>query len=242
MNASELLEYYQASEDTYKFLSQALYRELNQEAIDHLAAQEWPRETGNAHLDLGYTYLRRYFHFSAGDRRTQLACEYARIFLATGVYGKDNYVAVPNESVFTSPEKQIMQESRDQVVRIFKEDGFQVDPSLHEPEDHLAFELEYLSHMSTRGAAALLDGDIATVKRNLKRQGVFIRDHLLNWLPQLTECARKYATLAFYLGLLEVAIGSLEQSWEYLGAAYESSSEELTQWEQQEGTGEEEAA
>lgn len=231
MNATELLEYYQASQDTYRFLSQALFRELNQEAIDELAAQEWPRETGNEHLDLGYTYLRRYFHFSAGDRRTQLACEYARIFLAAGIYGKDTYVAVPNESVFTSPEKQVMQEARDEVVRIFAEDGFKVDPNLHEPEDHLSFELEYLAHMSERGAQLLQEGDMAGVKRNLKRQGIFIRDHLLNWLPALAKCAREYAKLAFYLGLLEVAIGSLEQSWDYLREAYETDTEELARWE-----------
>ncbi|MGN0077663.1 MAG: molecular chaperone [Coriobacteriales bacterium] len=233
MNATELLEYYQASTDTYRFLSQALFRELNQEAIDELAAQEWPRSTGNGTLDAGYAHLRRFFHFSQGDRRTQLACEYARIFLAAGIYGKEAYVAVPYESVFTSPEKQVMQESRDEVVRVFREDGFEVDPLLHEPEDHLSFELEYLAHMSERGARLLQAGDIAAVRRNLKRQGVFIKDHLLNWLPALLGCARSYATLSFYLGLLEVVIGSLEQSWEYLGAAYETPAEELAAWSEE---------
>ena len=235
MNATELLDYYRASQDTYRFLSQALFKELNEEAIAALAEQDWPRETGNPHLDLGYAYLRRYFHFSAGDRRTQLACEYARVFLAAGIYGKNKSVAVPNESVFTSPEGQIMQESRDQVLRIFAEDGFKVDPNLHEPEDHLSFELEYLAHMSERGAQLLLDADIAGVKRNLKRQGSFIKEHLLNWLPKLTSCARTYAKLSFYLGLLEVATGSLEQSWDYLKEAYESSSEDLLRWEPEEG-------
>ena len=33
----------------------------------------------------------------------------------------------------------------DDVVARFLEDGFQVNPDLHEPEDHLAFELEYLA-------------------------------------------------------------------------------------------------
>lgn len=212
----ELSEFFGGCAETYRFLAQAFYKELNDEAIDVLVGSEWPEGTGNAHLDEGYALLRRYFAFGVPDRRQQLAVEYARIFLAAGVYTKETRCAIPYESVYTSEEHIMMQESRDDVVVRFREDGFQVDPSLHEPEDHLSFELEYLQVMSERALELAGRGDEAGLRRNMERQREFIELHLLNWLPTLREVAAKFATLPFYTGLLLVAQGALEQARDYL--------------------------
>lgn len=83
---TELLDFFAESAETYRFLSQVFFKELNLEAIEELAVADYPSDTGNAHLDEGYRLVRRYFSFSATDRRTQLACEYARVFLAAGVF------------------------------------------------------------------------------------------------------------------------------------------------------------
>lgn len=80
----ELVEFFDASATTYRFLSQVMFKELNEEAIAALSAQEWPEDTGNANLDSGYALMRRYFAFAAHDARTQLACEYARVFFSSG--------------------------------------------------------------------------------------------------------------------------------------------------------------
>lgn len=222
MDKQEMTEYFEASADTYRFLSQAIFKELNDEAIEQLAAAEWPRETGNEHLDLGYAYIRRYFKFSNNDRRSQLACEYARVFLAAGIYGAKNWAAVPYESVFTTEEHAMMGESRADVLVVFSRDGFKVDPGLHEPEDHLSFELEYLSHMSAAAAELLAQGRIGELRINVKRQATFINKHLLNWLPALLEKSKEYAKTSFYLGMLNVMIGSLELSREMLKAIWEA--------------------
>lgn len=222
MNAAELDEYFKASVDTYRFLSQMIFKELNEETIDILAKAEWPRDTGNEHLDLGYTYIRRYFKFSNRDRRTQLACEYARVFLAAGIYGKGESVAVPYESVFTTEDHTMMGDSREDLLKVFRGDGFEVNRSLHEPEDHLSFELEYLSHMSSRASAALEAGDWTQLRANIRNQANFIRDHLLNWVPQLLETAEGYAELSFYIGMLNVIVGSLEQSWGMLRSGWQA--------------------
>lgn len=212
----ELTEYFEASVETYRFLSQMLFKELTQEAIDRLAASEWPRDTGDPLLDEGYRLLRRYFKFAATDPRTQLAVEYARIFLAAGVYAPDTRSAVPYESVFTGEEHLVMGEARDDVVKRFREDGFEVNPALHEPEDHLSFEFEYLAHMSSRALESLGAGDTAALHRNMRRQVEFIDRHLLNWVPELTEVVREYAKTTFYTGMLTVARGALQQSRDFL--------------------------
>lgn len=212
MTGSYFVDYLQASADTYSFLSRMVFRELNEQAIQELAQEAWPADTGNEHLDMGYRYLRRYFHFSGADRQTQLAIEYARIFLAAGVYSKEKNTAVPYESVFTSEEHEMMGPTRLDVVRRFAEDGFQVNPNLHEPEDHLSFELEYMSTMSARAIALCKAQDAKALHANIARQLEFLEQHLLNWTPQLLEAAQRYAKTAFYLGMLNVMIGTFEQS------------------------------
>ncbi len=212
----EIIDYVKDSAETYRFLSHMVFKELDAATIEAVAAIEFPTETGNEHLDEGYRLIRRYFNFSASDRRTQLACEYARIFLAAGVYVKSDKTAIPYESVFTSPERIMMQASRDDVVRRFARDGFKVNPDLHEPEDHLSFELEYLAHMNDRAVALAEAGDAVGLRANFARQAAFIDEHILNWLPALTEAARGFAKLAFYPGMLLVAQGTAETCREAL--------------------------
>ena len=217
----EFAGYLAASEQTYTFLSQMLFRELNEEAIAALKGQEWPTETGNETLDRGYAQVRRFFNFASTDIRTQLAVEYARVFLAAGVFGSDKMTAVPYESVFTSEGHLMMQESRDDVVRRFAADGFQVNPDLHEPEDHLAFELEYVAHMSRKAAELVEAGNAEALAANVARQVEFIDAHLLNWVGNLYETAREYAKTTFYTGMLLVVLGAAEQSRDLLAEVSE---------------------
>ena len=178
----EMLEFLDANVDTFTFLSQVFYKELTEEAIAELAGGQWPENTGNQALDRGYNLLRRYFKFSAGDRRSQLAVEYARIFLAAGVFSQEKRSAVPYESVFTSEEHVMMGGTRDELIDWFIQDGFKVNPDLHEPEDHISFELEYLAHMNVKAANLIRDGRNLDAIKNVKRQRRFIEQHLLNWI------------------------------------------------------------
>jgi TorA maturation chaperone TorD len=213
---TEFEAYLAAGEQTYRFLSQMLLRELNEEAIAALKQQEWPRDTGNDTLDRGYAQVRRYFNFASSDVRGQLAVEYARVFLAAGVYTQDRMTAVPYESVFTGEEHIMMGDARDDVVRRFAADGFKVNPDLHEPEDHLSFELEYLAHMSARAAELVAAGDTEALAANVARQVEFMDKHVLNWVGELHDTAKEYAKTTFYTGMLLVVMGSVEQGRDVL--------------------------
>lgn len=218
---TELTEFFDASASTFDFLSKALLKELNEEAIANLASADFPEQTGNEHLDEGYRLIRRYFHFSNADRRTQLAVEYARIFLAAGVYTRQTRTAVPYESVYTSEEHIVMQESRDDCVRRYLADGFKVNPDLHEPEDHISFELEYLSDMCSKAGEIARAKDSKALAANVQHQVEFIEQHVLNWVPTMLEVAKNFAKTTFYLGLLEVVIGTAEQARDMLLAIQE---------------------
>jgi TorA maturation chaperone TorD len=196
----------------YQFLSHIFFKELTEETIEELATAEYPEGFQNQNLDQGYRLIKRYFAFCGTDRRGQLACEYARIFLAAGVYTKTRYIAVPYESVFTSDEQLIMQDSRDDVALYYLEDGFKVNPDLHEPDDHLSFELEYLAHMNVRAAELTQAQNQASLSENIARQSAFIDTHMLNWLPDLTKTAQTYARSTFYIGVLLITTGYLEEA------------------------------
>lgn len=219
---SELKECFSEWARTYQFLSHVFFKELTTEAVQQLASAEYLEDSGNENLDQGYKMIRRYFKFRSNDARTQLACEYARIFLASGVYTETRDVAVPYESVFTSDEQIVMQDSRDDVYRRYLQDGFKVDPDLHEPEDHLSFELEYLSHMNFRAEKLLAAESWEELEINLMHQREFIEAHLLNWLPALRKTAQKYAKLTFYIGMLLVAEGYAQESEKLIDTALET--------------------
>lgn len=208
----EMAGFFAESAGVYTFLSQVFFKELTAEAVEALAGFECPEDVENEKLAQGYAMVRRYLSFASDDARTQLACEYARVFLAAGVYTPKRDTAIPYESVFTSEERIVMQDARDDAVARYAADGFQVNPGLHEPEDHLSFELEYLAHMSRRAAAAAEAGDAAALAHNVARQAEFIDGHLLNWVGRLREAAQGYAKLTFYIGMLLIAEGTLEES------------------------------
>lgn len=213
---TELLEFFRANESTYKFLSQVFFKELNEEAIAELQAADWPENTGNEHLDTGFAQVRRYFNLAASDKRGQLAVEYARIFLAAGVHTKEKRCAIPYESVFTSEEHLMMGPARSDCVARYAADGFAVNPELHEPEDHVAFQLEYLCSLSAKAARLVEEKNAEELENNMHRTLEFIALHQLNWLPELLDTAKDFAKTTFYTGMLHIALGTAEQTRDFL--------------------------
>lgn len=205
--------------ETCFFLSSLFLNELTEEALSTLSEADLASNTGNPRIDEGYSLIRRYLSFPESDRRTALACEYARIFLAAGVYSQDKATAVPYESVFTSEDGIVMQESRDQVVALYRQHGFAVDPKLHEPEDHIGYELEFLGMLAHQGTLGGVDQTDEALKENLLAQKTFIDEHILNWLPKLANVANDYATNTFYPGIFLVALGILEEAHSFLEQA-----------------------
>lgn len=186
----------------YPLLSSVLYLELTEEQIDGLAESGFAFPDDGSDMGNACASLRRYLARRGPTARQDLAVDYARIFLAAGVYEGDT--AVPYESVYTSPEGIMMQDSRDDVVRIYRRNGLVIPLDLQVPEDHLAFELEFMAHMSGRIAKALAAGEDAAPL--MEEQRAFIDGHLLNWVPSLLERVEAFAKLPFYPAMVTVAL------------------------------------
>ena len=131
-----------------------------------------------------------------------------RTFIGHGVNGFS--AAYPFESVYTSERRLMMQEARAEVLQTLRENNLKRG-RWTEGEDHIALELEFMQRMATRAADALRAGDEDKAIEQLETQRTFAQDHLLNWLPMMTEDMRRFSHTAFYQGLAQLVMGYVEE-------------------------------
>ena len=213
--AAELRTFFENAAAFYALLSNIFYLELTEEQIDGLAESGFAFPDDGSEVGDACAAMRRYLARRGPDARQDLAVDYARVFLAAGVY--EGETAVPYESVYTSPEGILMQDSRDEVVREYRRWGLAIPRDLNVPEDDLAFELEFMGHLrriadglGAEGAPATADdlgaevgegGFADDVRAMMQAQATFIDEHLLNWVPRLLRACgevRLHAVLSRY--------------------------------------------
>lgn len=204
----------------YRFSSNALLHEFTKEQIAELKEMGVPEDASPAARD-AFGAIKRYLAHCGADPRTDLAVDYARVFLSAGVY--DGLTAEPYESVFTSEDQLLMQDSRDDAVRIYRQQGIEVDPELHMPEDHLGLELDFIATMASRTAALLREAnqgegggsseggatnnaepDYSAVAEAARVQADFIEQHILNWIDALIEKVDEFSKLPLYPALMRI--------------------------------------
>lgn len=196
-------QYFAQAGAFFRTLGALVYTELSQEEIDNLAAMDFSamaKELDAGELADGMAGMGRYLARRSENVRQDLAVEYARIFLGAGV--EESALAVPFESVFTSPDGLLMQDARDDVVRIYRKAGMKVDKELNVPEDHLGFELQFLGMLCEQATEALEAGRDAS--DNLKMQADFLDNHILNWIDDLFAKVEGCALSPFYPSLMKV--------------------------------------
>lgn len=225
--AAELWAFFENAAAFYALLSSIFYLELTEEQIDGLAESGFAFPDDGSEVGDACAAMRRYLARRGPDARQDLAVDYARVFLAAGVY--EGETAVPYESVYTSPEGILMQDSRDEVVRAYRRWGLAIPRDLNVPEDHLAFELEFMGRLSERIAAGLgAEGAPATaddlgaevgeggfadgVRAMMHAQATFIDEHLLNWVPRLLERVKKFACTPFYPAITQLALSYIKEN------------------------------
>jgi anaerobic sulfite reductase subunit A len=136
--------------------------------------------------------------------KERLAVDYANLFLAVG-----KHPAHPYESVYLSAEHLLMQEQRDQVLKIYREHGVDKVEDFPEPEDHVAIELQFMGLLSARITEALKQDDIERARELLETQTDFLDEHLMKWVPDFCEDILKGAKYEFYRGIAKVTRGYL---------------------------------
>jgi anaerobic sulfite reductase subunit A len=194
---SEIIHMVKQRANFYTILAHLFSKEVDQATYASLLKTDWASVAAIPAMGAGAAKINHYLEQSAPDILTQLAADYAQTFLdgvtITGAY--------PYESVYTSKDRLLMQEARDLVLEIYRQEELAVIPQHAEPEDHIAFELELMRHYCKKSIAALETHEIALAIQILEKQFFFLENHLLNWTPKFFEDVTRIAQTDFYQGL-----------------------------------------
>ena len=135
--------------------------------------------------------------------KEELDVDFARIFLGLNCRG-----AFPYESVYRSKLGLLMQDPFDEVREFYGKMGFKKNPSLKEPEDHIAIELAFMANLAHQAGTALRNDKKQEALTHLEQQREFLRQHLSPWVPSFCKDIREVAWTEFFKSL-----ASLLNAW-----------------------------
>jgi anaerobic sulfite reductase subunit A len=199
-------------ENIYNLLARLYRVEVDAPLLWQLAEMGFPAECGDPELAEGYRMLTTWLRNPGSDPITDLAVDYARIFLGAGVY--EGVAASPYESVYTSEERLIMQEARDKALAVYRARGLHSADPMEIPEDHISLELEFMAHLCQETLRA--GGDWACASILLKEQKEFFEQHLVRWIPAFCADIAKCASTDFYKAIGKITLGFLNMEQEIL--------------------------
>jgi anaerobic sulfite reductase subunit A len=183
-------------------------RELSENKDLFLASAQDPEIRGTE-LAEGFKEIADYASSLKRDQlekaRLELAIEYAGLFL-----GLWRVPAHPSESAYFTGGQMIMQEPRDEVLKLYRRMGVDKSGQFKEPEDHIALELQFMTHLCEKTNVALKDRDLPEAKRCLEVQRNFLNEHLGKWVPKLSADILKSARRDFYKAVAKITEGYIE--------------------------------
>ena len=201
---------------SYTFLSRVYREELSSALLSELANDEastLQEDTISEGHGILQEFARRLKGSDLKKVETELAAEYASLFLSAG-----RHPVFPYESVYTSEERLVMQEARDEVLSEYREEGLDRIEEFNEPEDHIAIELEFMSYLCQNTIESMEKGDKEGTLAYLKKQKDFLEKHLMVWAPDFCEDLEQATESDFYKGVAKV-------TKDYLGLEEETISE-----------------
>ena len=216
MTAQEtsLIDVLEGRRATYQLLVRFFRAEVDEAFLGTLREMRFPAHTDEPSMDRGHRMVVSYLSHADADVLTELARDYVTTFIGSG---NDGYsAAYPVESVYTSPKRLTMQDARDEVLTLYRAAGLEKLESAKENEDHIAYELEFMSILIDRTIEALQKNDEELAVSFLLQQRNFLEDHLLRWYPMMADDIAKFAQTAFYRGVGLITLGFLKSDAEFL--------------------------
>lgn len=207
METGEALANVEARAVTYSFLSGMFLREVSQDFLERLAAE--PPHLGGELEGFAVGLATA----DLSTVRRDAAAEFAALLL-----GMSADPVHPYESVYTSPERLMMQDARDEVLALYRSQGLGRVGDLNIPEDHAGIELEFMARLCRKELDAMTGGDEEAVWDVRRTQQTFVRDHLLVWMPRMCDDLEARAKSGLYRGLAQTTRRFLSLEREELDA------------------------
>jgi TorA maturation chaperone TorD len=216
--ANELERINVSREILYSFLARVFLVEVDNEfittiiaiqpTIESLASKQDGTELKKTSMSLT-EFGRRAAGLPAGGRTkllTDLAAEYASLFLAAGKLG-DRRIVFPCESAYFTTPPRNFGDPYHEVIDAFKSVGYEKPRNFLDPEDHIATELDFMAHMSRQVRISIQEEKYDYAIRYLKLQREFLRDHLLRWVGKLCSAILQVAQNEFYQSIATITNG-----------------------------------
>ena len=124
---------------------------------------------------------------------TKTRTEYVRLFV-----GLRHIAVPPHESLYRGDACRMMTPVTFSVRAAYAAAGFEVVRKNTEPDDHIGTELEFMSLLCTRAAAAAQTGDTEVLRRDVSAVGLFLEEHLLQWAPEFCQAVEENDQSGFY--------------------------------------------
>ncbi|HBC97400.1 MAG TPA: molecular chaperone TorD [Clostridium sp.] len=205
---SEYLILAKNRENLYRFLGRLYKSEVDKTLFMQMKNMSFPVKCCESELSEGYQILKKYLDNHDSNSLTDLAVDYAKVFLAAGM--AEGSAAFPYESVYTSKKKIVMQEARDQVMVIYAAKGLKKSvKNLNFFEDHISLELEFMAFLCQEAQHTSDIHGEPDFSPYVKEQMDFLNKHLLNWVPRFCADIEKYAGTEFYKGIGKITNGYL---------------------------------
>lgn len=186
----------------YLFLGHLYKIEVDENVLKSMKETCFPVDI-NEGISEGYKMIKHYLDSPCLDQITELAVDYAKVFLGAGIVDVE-HAAYPYESIYTSPQKLIMQDARDKMFKALQEKNIGLEKGYDIPEDHLFIQLEFMAFLCKEVKNVMNEGDFKTTLLLLNDQKKFVEEHFLNWVPAFCEDVQKHALTNFYKGVAKV--------------------------------------
>jgi len=203
----------QSRENMYRFLARIFRIEADKDFLKQLSVMEFPGECPEEMRE-GYCLLAKSVKMVDESKIMDLAVDYARVFLGAGIVDFD--AAYPYESVYTSPKKLIMQEARDEVVDFYQQCGIIRNENINDPEDHIAFELEFMAYLCQVAVKACQEKKEQDLYKIMQRQQEFLSGHIMKWADDFCNDVLKYSSTDFYQGAAHITKGYLHMELDFM--------------------------
>lgn len=216
LGADDVRALMEMREGVYRLFSSLYFKELTEDQIRflHDADLDGFEEMSETMAEGAKNIKRAVRRINSGTRE-DLAVDYAHTFLGAGTT-KGESRACPYESVFTSRDGLIMQETRDDVYRYMLNEHLEPNTGLRIPDDHLAFVFEFMANLCVRFNEAMDAGDEAEARRIYQVQREFFEKHIYSWIGRLCDAIEGCCRTSFYRGVSQMTRGFVEADHEIL--------------------------
>ena len=109
-----------------------------------------------------------------------------------------------------------MQDSRDDVMRLYREWGLEKSPLMPENEDHITVEFEFLAALAERTAQALQSENEGEAVLLMNAQRDFLDEHVLTWNKSFVQGIRIFSKTDLYQGVGRITEGFLQEDRQFL--------------------------